>query len=88
MKTWFLCILVSFVVYGNIDAKDFHKILSSKMKMAFIKKANLYRPDKSADQAFRDLVEGKIPKRILFFISTIYVLIDLFTTLHIFSRFF
>ena len=90
MKAVILYIFVLFLVYDNTDAKDFHKILSSKMKMAFIKKANLYRPDKSADQAFRDLVEGKIPKRILFFISTIYVLIDLFCvhySAHIFTIF-
>ena len=67
MKAVILCIFVLFLVYDNGDAKDFHKILSSKMKMAFRKKAIFNRPDKSADQAFRDLVEGKNPKRILFY---------------------
>ena len=84
MKAVILYIFVLFLVYDNIDAKDFHKILSSEMKMAFRKKANFYRPNKNADQAFRDLVEGKIPKRILFYISTTYVLI---CSLHIFTNF-
>ena len=70
MKAVILYIFVLFLVYDTIDAKDFHKILSTKMKMAFRKKANFYRPEKNADQAFRDLVEGKFPKRILFYIST------------------
>ena len=61
MKTWFLCILVLFVVYGNIEAKDFQKILDVKMKIAFKEKANFYRPDKNAEQEFRDLAKGKIP---------------------------
>ena len=67
MKTWFLCILVSFVVYGNIDAKDFHKILDVKIKMAFREKGNFYRQgrdirqDENAEQKFRELAEGKIP---------------------------
>ena len=66
MKAVILCIFVLFLVYDNSDAKDFHKTLSSKMKMAFMKKANFYRPEENTDQAFRDLVEGKIPKRILY----------------------
>ena len=85
MKAVILYIFVLFLVYDNIDAKDFHKILSTKMKMAFRKKANFYRPEKNADQAFRDLVEGKIPKSILFYNSTTYVLI---CSPHIFTIFF
>ena len=85
MKAVILYIFVLFLVYDIIDAKDFHKILSTKMKMAFRKKANFYRPEKNADQAFRDLVEGKFPKRILFYISTCtYVLI---CSPHIFTNF-
>ena len=62
MKALFLCMFVLSFVYANMDAKDFHKTLSEKMKLAFRGKANLYRPDKNEAQKFRDLTEGKVPR--------------------------